>query len=114
MAESAAQSAGHTAFIVQLATKIPGKATCVEAWFRDAAAGSRVLVGLADGTLLVVAHSAGSAGSNSIGAGQGGASDSQHGPRLVHADSGTGSALGGGAWQLPSWNQRSWCKAFRT
>ena len=114
MVESATESAGHTAFTVQLATKIPGKATCVEAWFRDAAAGNRVLVGLADGTLLVVAPSAGAAGNDSVGSGQGGASDSQHGPRLVHADSGTGSALGGGAWQSPPRNQLNLCKVFST
>lgn len=91
MAEPNAFDVGeHAAFNTQLAAKIPGKATCVEAWPRDEARGSRVLVGLADGTLLVVAPTGGVAISDVSNHG------SQHGPRLQHADSETGSALGGG------------------
>jgi hypothetical protein len=41
-------------FSAQLVAKLPGKATCVEGWHRTAES-HRLLVGLADGTLLVLA-----------------------------------------------------------
>lgn len=87
----------HEAFQAQLAARTPGKATCVEAWSRDAN-DERVLVGLADGTLLVLAPvdraDNASQRSNGMDGSDNGSST------LSHADSGIGSALGGGVQLL--------------
>lgn len=83
------------AFEAQLAARILGKATCVETWPRNAD-GDRVLVGLAEGTLLVLAPAEDSS-ENLIGHENRNQCDPQRrNSSLLHADSGTGSALGGG------------------
>ncbi len=45
----------HTAFRAQLAAKLSGKAACVEAWQKLGSPDDRVLAGLQDGTLMILA-----------------------------------------------------------
>jgi hypothetical protein len=46
----------HNAFAAQLAAKLPSRITCVEAWRRsDVEEEGRLLVGLQDGTLMILA-----------------------------------------------------------
>lgn len=91
----------YEAFQAQLAARVPGKATCVEAWPRDAN-GERVLVGLAEGTLLILAPVDNGAQSPNGIDGSNSSRSLRAGSSLSHADSSTGSALGGGVQTLCS------------
>jgi hypothetical protein len=45
----------HHAFAAQLAARLPSRVTCVEAWRRSDAERDRLVVGLQDGTLMILA-----------------------------------------------------------
>ena len=45
----------HNAFAAQLAARLPSKVTCVEAWRQSDVEEDRLLVGLQDGTLMILA-----------------------------------------------------------
>jgi hypothetical protein len=54
MSSRMSETTQHNAFAAQLAAKLPSKITCVEAWRRPDAEGDRLLVGLQDGTLMIL------------------------------------------------------------
>lgn len=86
------------AFSAQLAARLPSKLACVEAWRRSVAEGDRLLAGLQDGTLMILAPRDGSGASTPRTSG-----DAPSGGQPAASDS----KNGGGAWRIAQ-AFRSW------
>lgn len=87
----------HNAFSAQLAAKLPNKVTCIEVWRQFDTEEDRLLVGLQDGTLMILAprHDGDAANPRSSG------------ELTSRTASGDGSTPGGGSWRIAQ-AFRSW------